>query len=92
MVTLDELLDSGEAKHRASAAQRQALEAIASGFYWLGFGFFRLLRLLLLVIGGFFWVLGWSARRIVWPALTWIAAAVRVGWEDAHRSGARVPR
>lgn len=90
MVTLDELLDTGEAKHRAGNAQRQVVAAVGAGFYWTGWALFKLVRLALLLVGGVFWTLGWTARRVVWPALVWIAAAVRLGWEDAHRSGRRV--
>ena len=93
MVTLDELLDSGEARHRAAHARQQTLEAIGAGFYWAGWALFKLLRFVLLAIGGVFWAIGWTARRAVWPALVWCGAAVKLGWEDGRRAGgARVPR
>ena len=85
MVTLDELLDSGTAKHRSEEARRQTVAAVGAGFYWTGWTLFKLVRLLLLLVGGAFWVLGWTARRVIWPALVWCAAAVRLGWEDAGK-------
>lgn len=90
MVTLDELLDTGEAKHRAEVARRQTVAAVGAGFYWLGWTLFKLLRFVLLALGAVFWVIGWTTRRAIWPALTWCAAAVKLGWEDGR--GARVPR
>jgi hypothetical protein len=84
VVTLDELLDRGTAAARARAARRGALEAAGAGLYWAGWALFRLVRLLLLVVGGVFWAIGWFAARAVWPALKWSAAAVRLGWEDAR--------
>jgi hypothetical protein len=93
VVTIDELLDTGEAKHRAGDAKRQVVEAIGAGFYWSGWLLFKLVRLLLVAIGGAFWVLGFTVRRVIWPALVWCAAAVKLGWEDGRRAGgARVPR
>ncbi len=93
MTTLDELLDTGTAKHRAGQARQQTVAAIGAGFYWLGWALFKLVRLLLVAIGGLFWVLGFTARRVLWPALVWCAAAVKLGWEDGRRAGgARVPR
>ncbi len=92
MVTLDDLLDTGHAKHRAGQAGRQAGAALAAGLYWAGWVLFKLVRFALLAVGGVFWAFGWTARRAAWPALTWCAAAVRLGWEDGRAGGARVPR
>lgn len=92
MVTLDDLLDSGEARHRARAARRQTLETVGAGFYWTGWALFKLVRFVLLAVGGVFWVIGWTASRAVWPALAWCGTAVKLGWEDGRRGGARVPR
>lgn len=90
MVTLDELLDGGQAKHRASNARKQVVATVGAGFYWTGWALFKLLRFVLLAVGGVFWALGWTARRVAWPALVWMAAAVRLGWEDGR--GEHVPR
>jgi hypothetical protein len=97
VVTLDELLDTGEARRRSGLARQQVLSAVGAGLYWTGWALFKAIRLLLVAIGGVFWVLGYAARRVVWPALVWCAAAVKLGWEDGHRTdsgagGARVPR
>jgi hypothetical protein len=87
VVTLDELLDSGTAKHRSEEARRQTVAAIGAGFYWFGWLLFKLFRFVLLAIGGVFWSIGWAARRIVWPACVWVGAAVKLGWEDGRRGG-----
>ena len=89
MVTLDELLDAGEAKDRTRAARKQTLEVFGAGLYWTGWLLFKTLRFVLLAVGGVFWAIGWTARRAVWPALVWCGAAVKLGWEDGR---ARVPR
>ena len=45
-----------------------------------------LTRLLLLVLAGLLFAVGWSAGRVV-RAASWCAAAVQVGWDDARRAG-----
>lgn len=45
-------------------------------------------QLLLLVVAGVFWVLGWLVSKLalmVWTGLSWTLAAVEVGWKDARR-------
>lgn len=90
MVTLDELLDRGDARERARTAGRSTIEAIGAGLYWTGWLLFRVVRLVLLVIGGVFYGIGWTAGRLVWPALKWSAAAIKLGWADSQRGGRRV--
>lgn len=100
MVTLDELLDIGEAKRSARGAMRKLAAAAGAGLYWTGWALFHAVRLALLAVGAVFWTLGWVTRRAVWPALVWCAAAVKLGWEDGaagrraagETGGARVPR
>lgn len=85
MTTLDELLDSDNAQRRATTAGWDAVELLRSGLFWVGWALAKAVFLALAVVGGFFWALGWTARRLIWPALAWIAAAVRVGWDDGRR-------
>ena len=45
-------------------------------------------RGLLTLVAALFYVLGWTAGRIVIgiaTVLTWSIAAAKVGWQDAHR-------
>lgn len=45
-------------------------------------------QLLLLVVSGIFWAIGWlisKAWLVVWTGLSWALAAVEVGWKDARR-------
>lgn len=88
MVTLDELLSSdpaGRSRRSAADAGRQAAVLLAAGLYRLGWVLAKTLTLLLYVLGGVLYGVGWSARRVVWPALVWAGSAVRVGWEDGRK-------
>lgn len=91
MVTLDEVFRSdpaGRSRRSAAEAGRQAVTLLAAGLYRLGWLLAKSLTLLLLILGGVFYAVGWSARRVVWPALVWVGAAVRLGWEDGRRRAA----
>lgn len=44
-------------------------------------------RTLLTLLAGFFYLLGWLAAKVVgvvWGAIAWCAAAVKVGWVEAR--------
>lgn len=48
-------------------------------------------RGLLTLLIGFFWVLGWLAAKaviVVATVVSFAVAAMKVGWQDAHRSSA----
>jgi len=96
VVTLNDLLDSDQnerAERSAREAGRRAVALIGAAFWGVGWLLAKFVLLTLAAIGGFFYGIGWVARRAVWPALIWIAAAVKLGWEDGRRAGgARVPR
>lgn len=47
------------------------------------------LRLTGTLLGGLLFGIGWTARRAVWPALLWAAAAVKLGWEQGAGPGGR---
>lgn len=42
-------------------------------------------RTLLTLVAGFFWLLGFVARKVV-LAIVWCCAAAALGWQDARRS------
>lgn len=87
MVTLDELMSSdpvGRSKRDAADAWRKALALTGAGLYRLGWLLAKLVLLVLTVLGGVLYGVGWTARRIVWPALVWMGAAVKLGWEDGR--------
>jgi len=46
-------------------------------------------RVLLTVLAGMFYALGWIAARtfgVIWLALTWSAVAVKVGWQEGRKT------
>ena len=86
MTTLDELLDSGdEARDRTGDTIRDAGRLLRAGLYWVGWAVATAVFLVLLAVGGLLYGTGWAARRIIWPALVWVASAVRLGWEDGRK-------
>jgi hypothetical protein len=85
VVTLDELLDRGDARRRANDAGRQVLTAVGAVFYRIGWAAAKLVLLALYILGAVFYGIGWIASRAIWPALVWSGAAVRVGWEDGRK-------
>lgn len=90
MVTLDDLLaaDPAErAKRSAADAGRQALKLLGAALYGIGWLLAKAVLFVLLAIGGLFYGIGWLARRAVWPALVWMGAAVKLGWEEGGRRG-----
>lgn len=47
----------------------------------------RFTRVLAVLFTGLFYALGWSAAKLLgaaWLCLTWPAAAVRLGWQEAR--------
>lgn len=89
MTTLDDLLNAGEARERARESGRQLASAIGTALYRVGWLLAKLVLLVLAVVGGIFYGIGWIARRALWPALVWCAAAVKLGWEDGRRGEGR---
>lgn len=46
-------------------------------------------RVLLTLIAGLFYVLGWTVARafgVLWLALAWSATAIKVGWQEGRRA------
>ena len=98
MVTLDDLLtpDPAERAKRATGdAGRQALQLFGAGLYGIGWLLAKTALLVLLGVGWLLYGIGWTARRAIWPALVWMGAAVRLGWEEGRspgKGGDREPR
>jgi hypothetical protein len=42
-------------------------------------------RLLIAAAAGLLFAAGWVGGRVLWPALVWSAAAVRIGWEQGRK-------
>jgi hypothetical protein len=92
MVTLDELLDVGD---RRRDKTREAGKVVAGylrvGVWSIGWALAKLLTLVMAVIAGVFFAIGWCCARTV-PALRWARTAFALGWEAGRASGgARVP-
>lgn len=86
MTTLDDLLNSGDdARDRTGETLRDAGRLVRSGLYWVGWLLAKTVYLVLLVVGGMLYGIGWTARRVVWPALVWMGTAVKLGWEDGRK-------
>lgn len=93
MVTLDELMDTDDARTRAGSAAVDTARLLGAGLYWTGWALAKTIFLVLLALGGALYGIGWVARRVVWPALLWMGTAVKLGWEDGRRgSGRSAPR
>jgi hypothetical protein len=63
--------------------ERIDLERVATEAHQIDIG-----RTLLTLVVGFFWLLGWTAGKIcivLAAAITFAAAAIKVGWQDAHK-------
>jgi hypothetical protein len=85
VTTLDDLLDQDVAQQRARAAGQRLAGAIAAGLWGAGWALAKFVHLLLFVIGGVLYSVGWIASRALWPAACWCGRAVRLGWQDARR-------
>lgn len=88
MVTLDELLDSGDRQRaRTRAAGQDLAKLVRVGLWSVGWLLARVLTLLFAAVAGVFFALGWLCARAV-PALRWVRAAFMLGWEAGRSRGA----
>lgn len=49
-------------------------------------------RTVLTLIAGLFFLLGWIVAKtvmLIWAAIAWCVAAVKIGWQDARRPRGR---
>lgn len=88
MVTLDDLLDRGEAREQARLATRQAQHAAGTGLYWAGFAAAKLATLLVWCVAAPLVAAGFVTSRWVWPSLLWCRAAFLLGFETGRRGSA----
>lgn len=47
-------------------------------------------RVLLFLIGGLFWAIGWVLCKswlLLWTGISWVLSGVEQGWKDARKSG-----
>jgi hypothetical protein len=54
----------------------------------------RFSRVLLTVVASLLYGIGWITARafgVLWLALTWSAVAVKVGWQEGHKSAPKRP-
>jgi hypothetical protein len=88
VVTLDELLDTGDRRRdRTREAGHVVAGYLRIGLWSIGWTLAKLVAILLGLIAGVFFVLGWTAARVV-PALRWARTAFVLGWEAGRSRGA----
>lgn len=75
---------AADARAELRLTLRRCLEALGIALYRTGWLAAKVLLAVLTAIGAVFWGVGWLGRRAVWPALVWMGAAVRLGWDDAR--------
>lgn len=89
MVTLDELLDTGDRqKERTTDALQKVGGYLRVGVWSVGWLLAKLVTLVLATVAGVFYVLGWTCARTV-PVLGWVKTAFVLGWEAGRRGSAR---
>lgn len=87
MVTLDELLATGDRRRAAtSAAGKIAAGYLRVGLWSIGWLLAKLVALVLGTVAGVFFAIGWCAAKVV-PALRWARTAFVLGWEAGRTRG-----
>lgn len=91
MTTLDDLLDAGnERRQQARDAVKTIVGYLRVGVWSIGWLIARTVALLLTVVAGVFFAIGWTLHRVV-PVLVWARTAFVLGWEAGRpRGGGRV--
>lgn len=85
MVTLDQLLDSGDdAQDRAGDTGRRLAAAVRAGLWWIGWAAAKLVLIVLLGLAGVLFGAGWLAGRVLWPGLCWAGRAVKLGYQEGR--------
>ena len=74
---------------RAAAEMRTAGRALSTLLGWVLFGVAWLAaktcRAVLTAAGGVLFAVGFLGGRVVWPAVLWAVAAVRLGWDEGRK-------
>jgi hypothetical protein len=87
MVTLNELLDAGDRRRgQTQDAGRIIGGYLRIGIWSIGWILAKTIALMLTVIAGCFFAIGWSAAKVV-PALRWARTAFVLGWEAGRSRG-----
>ncbi len=87
MVTLDELLDTGDHRRDQTRETGRIIAGYARvGLWSIGWLLAKLVAVLLGVIAAAFFAVGWLCSRSV-PALKWARTAFVLGWEAGRASG-----
>lgn len=87
MVTLDELLIAGDDRRAQTRDTARVIGGyLRVGVWSVGWLLAKTITLVLAVIAGVFFGIGWCCARIV-PALRWARTAFVLGWEAGRASG-----
>lgn len=87
MVTLNDLLDTGdERRDKTAATAKVALGYVRVGLWSIGWVLAKLLTLIFALVAGMFFAIGWCCARAV-PVLKWARTAFVLGWEAGRASG-----
>jgi hypothetical protein len=87
VVTLDELLDAGDRRReRTREAGRAIAGYVRVGLWSIGWALAKLVVVLLGVVAGVFFGIGWLCARTV-PVLRWARTAFVMGWEAGRSRG-----
>jgi hypothetical protein len=87
VTTLDDLLDVGDQRRdRTRDAGRQIAGYARVGLWSVGWLLAKALLLLLALVAGVFFGIGWACARVV-PALKRAKAAFMLGWEAGRARG-----
>lgn len=91
MVALDDLRTTGDERRDAARNALRAITGYARIAVWsVGWLIARTVALLLTLIAGVFFAIGWTLHRVV-PVLVWARTAFVLGWEAGRpRGGGRV--
>ena len=87
MVTLDELLTSGDRRREQTRETGRVVAGyIRVGLWSAGWALAKLVAVLLGVIAAAFFAIGYAAAKVV-PALRWARTAFVLGWEAGRSRG-----
>jgi hypothetical protein len=86
VVTLDELLDAGDRQRDRTRSAGLVIGGYARvGLWSFGWSLAKLVTLILSLLAGVFFGLGWVCARCV-PVLRWARTAFLLGWEAGRAS------
>jgi hypothetical protein len=87
MVTLDELLTSGDRRRDDTRDAGRIIGGyIRVGLWSAGWLLAKLVAVLLGAVAAVFFTIGWTAAKVV-PALRWARTAFVLGWEAGRSRG-----